>query len=499
MKKVFIIGAGIGGLSVAARLLQYGYEVEIFEKNNTIGGKTNFIQYKDFKFDLTASIMMFPQNYIDIFSFCQEDYRDFFTTINLPNLYKVFYSDNSSYTFSDNLPNLNETLLDIAKDNLKDNYGYFDFLSNNYKKYLLAENSILNRSFLKTYSLLNTLTVPKIMTFNALNSSYDDAKKYIKNKKLLNYLMFQTMYVGISPYNSPSIYNIIPTITQYYGLYHIKGGMYSYIKALEKLVIKKGGIIHKSSLVNKILFKHNKTIGVVVNGQNRYSDIVVCNSDYSYTIESLIKDSNIRSLFKPLNNLEYSCSTFILYLGLDKKYPILNIHNIYINNNFKENLECIFDGDLPKDISMYIYCPSSIDDTICPSNCETLNVMVRVPNILTNKIHWNSETIYSFTKKIIATLNSIKGLEDISEHIVYLNHLTPLDFKKGFNTYGGCAFGLSHTLKQSVIFRPQCKVSKVKNLFFTGASIHPGNGIAMVLKSSKICAYEINKIYKKYM
>lgn len=495
MKKVYIIGAGIGGLSIAARLLQYGFEVEIFEKNNTIGGKTNFIQYKDFKFDLTASIMMFPQNYIDLFLFCREDYRDYFTTIPVNNLYNVFYSDNSRYTFNTNLTKLTKTISEITDGNIKDNYGYFEFLSNNYKKYLLAEDSILNKSLLKTSSLLNSLSLPKVINLNTFASSYDDAKKYIKNKKLLDYLMFQTMYVGISPYASPSIYNIIPTVTQYHGLYHIRGGMYSYITALEKLVIKKGGIIHKSSPVHKILFKNNKANGIVVNGQNHYSDVVVCSSDYSYTIKSLIKDSNVKNLIKPINNLEYSCSTFILYLGLDKKYPNLNLHNIYINNELKENLKLTFDGFLPNDISMYIYCPSSLDDTICPKNGEAINVMVRVPNTLTNKVNWNYETIYYFTKKTLKTLRSIKGLEDILDHIVYINHLTPLDFKNKFNTYGGCAFGLSHTLKQSAIFRPQCQIPKIKNLFFTGASIHPGNGVAMVLKSSKICASKINKMY----
>ena len=499
MKKVFIIGAGIGGLSIAARLLQYGFKVEIFEKNNTIGGKTNSIRYKDFNFDLTASIMMFPKNYIDLFLFCKEDYRDYFTTIPINDLYKVFYSDNSSYTFSTSLPSLTKTISDITGGNIKDNYGYFNFLSDNYKKYLLAEDSILNKSFLKTSNLLTSLTLPKAMSFNAFTSSYDDAKKYIKNEKLLDYLMFQAMYVGISPYTSPSIYNIIPTITQYHGLYHIKGGMYSYIKALEKLVINKGGIIHKSSPVHKILFKHNKANGIVVNGQKHYSDIVVCSSDYSYSIKSLIKDPIIKNSIKPIKNLEYSCSTFILYLGLNKKYPNLNLHNIYINSKLKENLKLTFDGFLPNDISMYIYCPSSIDDTVYPKNCETINVMVRVPNTLSNKVKWTTDTIYYFTKKLLKTLSSIKGFEDIVDHIVYINHLTPLDFKNKFNTYGGCAFGLSHALKQSVIFRPQCQIPKVKNLFFTGASIHPGNGVAMVLKSSKICANQINNIYKKYL
>lgn len=499
MKKVFIVGAGVGGLSVAARLLQYGFDVEVFEKNSTIGGKTNFIKYKDFKFDLTSSIMMFPKNYIDIFEFCNEDFRNYFSLMPLNNLYSVFYSDNSKYEFSTKLPNLIKTISDITNNNIKDSYGYFEFLSSNYKKYLLADDSILNKSFLKPYTLLTSLTLPKALKFKALSSSYEDAKKYIHNKKLLDYLMFQTMYIGISPYSSSSIYNIIPTVTQYEGLYHIKGGMYSYIKALEKLIIKKGGIIHTSSPVNKILLKDNKAYGVLVNGENRYSDIVVCSSDYSYTITTLIKDQSIQNIIKPINNLEYSCSTFILYLGLNKKYPNLNIHNIYINDNLKENIKATFNGYLPKNLSMYIYCPTSIDDTMCPKNCEAINVMIRVPNTLSDKVKWTRKTINYLTKKTLKILSSINGLEDILDHIVYINSLTPLDFKSKYNTYGGAAFGLSHTLKQSVIFRPQCRIPSIKNLFFTGASIHPGNGVAMVLKSSKICAKEIHYTYKNYL
>ena len=264
-------------------------------------------------------------------------------------------------------------------------------------------------------------------------------------------------------------------------------------------VFGKGGIIHTSSPVNKILFKDNKAYGVLVNGENRYSDIVVCSSDYSYTITNLIKDQSIQNIIKPINNLEYSCSTFILYLGLNKKYPNLNIHNIYINDNLKENIKATFNGYLPKNLSMYIYCPASIDDTMCPKNCEAINVMIRVPNTLSNQVKWTRKTINYLTKKTLKILSSINGLEDILDHIVYINSLTPLDFKSKYNTYGGAAFGLSHTLKQSVIFRPQCRIPSIKNLFFTGASIHPGNGVAMVLKSSKICAKEIHYTYKNYL
>ncbi|NFN22817.1 phytoene desaturase, partial [Clostridium botulinum] len=97
---------------------------------------------------------------------------------------------------------------------------------------------------------------------------------------------------------------------------------------------------------------------------------------------------------------------------------------------------------------------------------------------------------------LLDILSSIDTLSDIKEHIILEKYLTPLDFKYTFNTYGGTAFGLSHTLNQTNIFRPQCEIKNINNLFFTGASTHPGNGVSMVIKSSKICSDRICKLYK---
>lgn len=304
--------------------------------------------------------------------------------------------------------------------------------------------------------------------------------------------MFQSMYVGVSPYSSPSIYNLIPTVSQFNGLYYIKGGMYSYIKALKNLILDLGGNIYTSSPVNEILFDDkNNAIGVKIKENNFFSDLVVCSSDYSYSINNLIKNKSIKRALKPIDNYEYSCSTYILYLGLNKKYPNLNIHNIYINKNFKSNLEAPFKGLLSEDPSIYIYCPSSIDDSLCPKGYETLNVILRVPNLLSKNVKWTTTTINAIDNKLLSILSSIDGLKDIKNHIVFKHHLTPKDFKYTFNTYAGSAFGISHNLSQSLFFRPQFKVPKVNNLYFTGASIHPGNGVSMVLKSSKICCDSI--------
>ncbi|MDU2291520.1 MAG: phytoene desaturase family protein [Clostridium celatum] len=488
MKKAIIIGGGIGGLSIAARLLHKGFKVELYEKNNSIGGKTNTLKLGDFKFDLTASLLMIPNDYIDIFKYCNKDYKDYFSLIPINPLYKVFYDDGTNYSFSTSYPHLCKTINKITNNNLKDKYSYFNFLSLNYKRYLIAESHFLNEPFIKTNDFFNTYTLKEVYKLHTLKSCYSDCNNFLSSEKLINYIMFQSMYVGVSPYSSPNIYNLIPTATQYNSLYYIKGGMYSYIDSLRKLVLDLGGKINLSCPVDEILFKNNTAIGVKIKKHTIYSDLVVCSSDYCYSIDNLIKPENIKSNLEPTTKFQQSCSTFILYLALDKKYPSLNIHNIFINKNFKENLEAPFKGMLSSDPSLYIYCPSSIDSTLCPTNCETINVMVRVPNLFYNNISWTNDNIISLENKLLNIVSRIPGLEDIKSHIIFKDRLTPLDFKNIFNTTSGSAFGISHNLNQSLLFRPQCTLPNIENLYFTGASVHPGNGVSMVLKSSKICA-----------
>ncbi|MBW6409520.1 phytoene desaturase family protein [Clostridium weizhouense] len=496
-KKAIIIGAGVGGLSLGARLLSKGFEVEILEKNLTIGGKTNLLEYGGFKFNLTASLLMFYTDYIEIFKYCNKNYKDYFSLIPLKTLYKVFYYDNTTYNFDSELSSLSKKIYNITEGNINDIYGYFNFISYNYQKYLISNKYFLNRAFFKTNDFINPNIIYKTLDLRTLPSCYKDCKKHIKNKKLIDYLLFQSMYIGVSPYDASNIYNSIPAVTQIEGLYHIKGGIYSYIKALEKLILNQNGIIKTKHEVKKILFdKNNNAIGVLVNNEKKFADLIICNSDYSYTIDKLIENNDIKKLFKPIDKLKYSCSTFILYLGLNKKYPILNVNNIYINKNFKKNINAPFKGLLSKNPSLYIYCPSSIDNSVCPNGYEIINIMVRVPNLLYNKINWNFKTIANIKNQILNLLSSIDTLNDIRDHIVLEKYLTPLDFYDTFNTYNGCAFGLSHTLNQTNIFRPQSEIKGIKNLFFTGASTHPGNGISMVLKSSKICCDRICDLYK---
>lgn len=493
-KKVIIIGAGIGSLSSALRLLHNGYEVEIYEKENSIGGRVNIIKTEEYTFDLTASILMMPDVYKELFSYVNKEYRDYLEFIEIDPIYRVFSHGDHFIDFKTSMSELTKNLESISKD---DSLGYFKFLSDVYEKYLIANKYFLEKSQDNPKDFFNLTTLSKAFKIHTLSTSYDFISDYIKNESIREYLAFQSMYVGISPYEGPNIYTLIPVVSQLYGLWHLKGGMYSFVNAVSKLIVESGGIIKTGEAVEEIIFSNDRAIGIKTSHSVEKADIIICNADFPYAMKNIIKDEHYKKEYtdKKLSELKYSCSTFIIYLGLRKKYPQLSVHNIYLGENFKKNIESTFEGYLPESPTLYIYCPSRIDDSMA-KNGECLNIMLRVPNLFFNKITWDDVTINELADKIIMELKKIKGLEDIEDNIVYKNYLTPLDMERRFNTYGGTAFGLSTTLTQTNYFRPHFKSDKANNLFFVGDSLHPGPGVSLVLNSSKLVTEEILKEFQ---
>ena len=489
MEKVIIIGAGIGGLSTAIRLLSKGFNVEILEKQNNVGGKVNQLNEDGHKFDLTASVLINPNIYKELFTYANKDYSKYIDMIRLDPLYRVNFYDGTSYDFySDDNKNI-ETLESIEKYS---SIGYLKYLSSSYEKYKILNTKFLEKPMINLSEVFNFDSISNLIKINPLPSSYKYLSKYITNEKILSYLIFKSMYIGVDPFKESNLYTLIPTVSKLYGIWYIKGGMYAYIKALEKLIYELGGKIKLNTEVDEILIE-NKTIkGVKVNNKIFNCDIVVCNADYPYAVNNLIKSDGLKDISnKKIDSLNYSCSVFIMYLGLDKKYNNLKAHNIYIGENFKENLQKAFYGDIPDIPSLYIYCPSKVDNSMCLNSKETLNVVLRVPNLSYKSIIWDDTTIKNTRNKIINSIKNIKGLEDLDSHIIYEKILTPNDLEENYNSYNGTAFGIGHNITQVGYFRPHIKSKNINNLYFIGSSTHPGNGVSVIINGSNLVVDDI--------
>ncbi len=490
--KISVVGGGVAGLSAALMLQSDGYDVTIYERRNQLGGKMSRIEKGGFMFDVGPTIVMMPHIYNDVLSYTGADPEDYISFEYLDPIYNVTFPDGEKMAVNTNLVDLIDDLEKRGEDVAK---GYLKYLNETYEKYLVAKNHFIEKSFRSPRDFYNPKTLRQGLKLRTFDSAHHAISKYVDDEKIQKLLSFQTLYIGISPRKGPSIYTIIPMIETLYGVSYSKGGMYSYVEALEKRFKELGGTVKLNTEVEEVLFANKQTKGVKINGTPVYSDAVIMNADFPYAMNNLIKDKTAKGKYteKKIHSMDYSCSVLLFYIGLNKKVPSLTVHNLYFGNDFDENLREIFSGKLPSDPAFYIYSPSQVDETVAPEGKENLYVLVPVPELKTSKATWDDATLEDYKEKVFKKLRSIEGLEDIDEQIDVLKIMTPKDFEGDLNAMYGSTFGLAPTLFQSNYWRPKNVHPYVRNLYFAGSSAHPGAGVPIAITSGKLVTQELKK------
>lgn len=490
MKKIIVIGAGVAGLSAAVRLQKLGYEVTLYEKDRQVGGKMNQIKTAGFTFDLGPTIVMMPEIYREVFEFCGKDPDDYIPMKKVDPMLKLYFNKEEPIEFSNDLIKLTKTLENISPE---DTQGYFAFLADIYQRYTIAKEAFITKSFRGFWDFYNPKSLWAGIRLRTFSDAYTSISKFVKDDRLRKSLAFQTLYIGVSPYQGPSLYTIIPMIELFYGVYFIEGGMYTLATSLARLFEELGGKIVYETSVDEILIDNKIAKGIRIGKEQVMADAIVCGADFPYAMKELIPDERKRGKYtnKKIAKFEYSCSCFLMYLGLDKKYPEEHLHSIYFAEDFKQNVDDLFErGKLPDDPSFYLYRPSLMDDSLAPEGQEGLYVLVPVPE-LSKYEKWTEQTMQAYRQKIIRLLKEKTIFKDIDEHIVSETLITPKDFSERFNAYNGATFGLKPTLKQSNYYRPHNKFSAAENLYFCGSSTHPGAGVPIVMQSAKLAVEEL--------
>ncbi|MEQ7040155.1 phytoene desaturase family protein [Enterococcus hirae] len=490
MKKIIVIGAGVAGLSAAVRLQKLGYEVTLYEKDRQVGGKMNQIKTAGFTFDLGPTIVMMPEIYREVFEFCGKDPDDYIPMKKVDPMLKLYFNKEEPIELSNDLIELTKTLENISPE---DTQGYFAFLADIYQRYTIAKEAFITKSFRGFWDFYNPKSLWAGIRLRTFSDAYTSISKFVKDDRLRKSLAFQTLYIGVSPYQGPSLYTIIPMIELFYGVYFIEGGMYTLATSLARLFEELGGKIVYETSVDEILIDNKIAKGIRIGKEQVMADAIVCGADFPYAMKELIPDERERGKYtnKKIAKFEYSCSCFLMYLGLDKKYPEEHLHSIYFAEDFKQNVDDLFErGKLPDDPSFYLYRPSLMDDSLAPKGQEGLYVLVPVPE-LSKYEKWTEQTMQAYRQKIIRLLKEKTIFKDIDEHIVSETLITPKDFSERFNAYNGATFGLKPTLKQSNYYRPHNKFSAAENLYFCGSSTHPGAGVPIVMQSAKLAVEEL--------
>lgn len=483
-KKIAIIGAGISGLSAAAYLAQAGNEVHIFEKHHQPGGRARqFKTDNGFTFDMGPSWYWMPDIMDDFFADFGHKTSDFFELISLNPQFEMIFSDmkiNVPESFEE-MKSLFESLEKGAGQKLE------EFMKSAEFKYEVGMKDFVQKPCHSWLEFVSPKIAQSALKLDLLSNFRSYVGKYFKHPKLRTLMEFPVIFLGASPKNIPALYSLMNFGGYKKGTFYPMGGFYQLILGMQKVAENQGATFHFNQNVEKINSEKDKVKSLIINGEIHHFDAVVASSDYHHT-ETLLSQDERNYTEDYWKKRTFAPSCLIYYLGLNKKVPNLKHHTLFFENDLDEHIDAIYgEKKWPDNPLFYVCCPSKTDPEVAPEGSENLFVLMPLAIGLNDE----EETREKYLKDMLLRLEKHTGQADLADNIVYKRSFCVSDFIKDYNAYGGNAYGLANTLKQTAVLKPKIKNKKIKNLYYTGQLTVPGPGVPPSIISGKIVAKEL--------
>lgn len=489
-KKVIIVGAGPGGLAAGMLLASKGYSVDIYEKQGRVGGRNSFFKRGDYVFDTGPTFFMMKDVLEAIFKKCDKKLEDFVEVVKLDPMYRLKFADGRVLYPSPDKEKMKQTMEDFSRGSFN---GYLKYLEKEKKKYdkLIPCLSI---PYSKLSDFLSRQLITAIPYLDAHTSLYGVLSRYFDDPDTRIAFTFQAKYIGMSPWTAPGTFSIISYIEHGGGIYHITGGLNRLAHGMAEAFKQSGGRIHLSSPVKKIVVENGEATGVMLqNGNFEKADYLVINADFAHAMSEIVDPKNRKKWTdETLASKDYSCSTFMLYLGVKNEFKDIAHHSIVFAKDYKRNVDEITKGmKLSEDFSFYVQNASVTDKTVAPRGKCTLYVLVPVPNNK-SRIDWDREK-QGFRNRIVEALETRGGYKELSENIEEETIVTPKDWSEDHSVFLGATFNLAHNVGQMLYFRPHNEFEEFRNCYLVGGGTHPGSGLPTIYESGRISAELIMK------
>ena len=489
-KKVIIIGAGPGGLAAGMLLSSKGYCVDIYEKEDRVGGRNSYFKLGDYIFDIGPTFFMMKDVLENIFEKCGRKLEAYADVIKLDPMYRLKFSDGRQLFPSPDKEKMKQTLEKFSPGSFD---GYLKYLEKEKKKYdkLIPCLSVPYGKMSDFFSMHLLTALPYL---DAHTSLYGVLSRYFDDPDTRIAFTFQAKYIGMSPWSAPGTFSIISFIEHGGGIYHVKGGLNRLSSGMAEALKESGGKIHLSSPVKKLIVSNGVATGIeLTDGKIEKADYVIINEDFAHAMTEIVPSEDRKKWTdQKLAGKDYSCSTFMLYLGVKKEFKEIAHHSILFARDYKKNVDEITESKiLSDDFSFYVQNASVTDKTLAPAGKSAIYVLVPVPN---NKsgIDWEKEKI-TLRNRVLDALETRGGFTDLKKNIEEEKIVTPLDWKDKHSVYLGATFNLAHSVAQMLYFRPHNEFEEFKNCYLVGGGTHPGSGLPTIYESGRISAELIMK------
>ena len=485
-KHVIVIGAGFGGIAAAARLAQQGLKVTIIEKNDHPGGRCDRLVREGHTFDTGPTLLVMPLVYDAEFASLGSSFRETLDLQRVDPTYSLVFDDGSRLALSSDMITMHDQLEAIEPGSFN---GFLRYVDEGCRHYDQAMSHLVDVDFRSWEDFFNLGNLPLVYTLKPLERHYDHMDAYFESPRLKSAFTFQDVYMGLSPFEAPATFSMMPYTEIAHGVWYPHRGMYSVVEALMAIARQAGVEFIYDCTVKQISLNGKRAKGVILeDGQFMPADAVLANADLPYVYQKLLPPSPEA---ERLAQMRYSCSVISFFWGVDKPYPQLGPHTLFLADDYRQNfVEIIDELTLPSNPSLYIHAPTRLDPTMAPPGEETLIAVVPVGHLdEENRQDW--ETLIEKSRQAVFKRLQLLGIHDLEAHIKFEIRYTPLSWRMRYNLVKGSTHGLCHNLLQLGYFRPANRHADYHNLYFVGASTRPGTGLPTALISARQAAQRI--------
>lgn len=484
MNKIIIIGAGISGLSAACYLAKAGFEVEIYEKNTQTGGRARQLRKNGFVFDMGPTFYWMPDVFEKFFNDFGKKTSDYYELIRLNPGYEVYFGQKDSIA----LPADKEGIENIF-EKYEPGSGTFlrKFLREAGFNYRVAMDKVVYKPGESPLELVMPATVGRVTQF--FSSLSRIVRKNIRNPKLQQILEFPVLFLGAKPSDIPAFYCFMNYADMEMGTWHIRGGMYKLIEAMQHLAESMGVKIYTGSPVEKIDITKGKATGVLVNKERIPARVVISGADYQHT-EQLIESAYRNYSEKYWQSRVMAPSALLYYIAFDKRLDHVSHHTLFFDTDFSVHARTIYDAPAwPETPLFYASFPSKTDTSFAPPGKEAGVFLIPVASGLKD----TPDLRRKYFDQIMERMESLTS-QSLKKEVLFYESYASSDFVKDYHAYKGNAYGLANIRLQTAFLKPKIRNKAVKNLFYTGQLTVPGPGVPPAIISGKIVANEAIKL-----
>jgi phytoene desaturase len=486
--RAVVVGAGLGGLASAMRLGAKGWQVTVIDRLDRPGGRGSSITQGGHRFDLGPTIVTVPQTLRDLWSACGRDFDQDVQLVPMDPFYRILFADGEVFTARRD-PSAMQA--EVARISPADLAGYNKFLKDSETRYRFGYEDLGRRPM---HNFLETLKViPRFAMLRADRSVYAHAATRVRNPHLRFALSFHPLFIGGDPFHVTSMYVLVSHLEAAFGVHYAMGGVQAIAEAMARVVAEQGGKVIPGGEVDEILVQRGRASGVkLTDGRHFPAEIVVSNADAGHTYDRLLRNQP-RRRWTParLKRSRWSMGLFVWYFGTKDTrslWPEVGHHSIVVGPRYRDHIRDIFiRGKLADDMSLYVHRPSVTDPSCAPPGDDTFYVLSPVPHLgHDNGVDWQAQA-EPYRKKVQAVLEE-RLLPGLSHHLKESLVFTPETFRDRYLSPLGAGFSIEPRILQSAWFRPHNLSEELPGLYLAGAGTHPGAGVPGVIGTSEILA-----------